>query len=235
MGAGNVSLAYICWAKLPDRAFRLLAYMALVSMDTDNPPKFWGGHSALARALGRNTPDALPINATEAESKAWRADMEAVRAAVKALFQNGAISLDQESAPGQNARYALHLALGTRSNTPGSAWQTPQEFPGNTPGSACATPQDRPVDLGGVGGVTFDEKEEEGELGTSGGNKSPYVTTSPANSAQEIDDAYFAAKQILDRLPDFGQEFMKRLPGGLAVKTRAILAAEMARAERNAS
>jgi hypothetical protein len=59
MGAGNVKLVYGLWGHLPDRAFRLLAYMALSSLDTDEPPRFWGGREAAAIALGRDLPRVL--------------------------------------------------------------------------------------------------------------------------------------------------------------------------------
>ncbi len=35
MGASNVAKCYTRWQHLPDRAFRALVYMALVSLDAD--------------------------------------------------------------------------------------------------------------------------------------------------------------------------------------------------------
>ncbi|MFP3671185.1 hypothetical protein SB717_39580, partial [Priestia sp. SIMBA_032] len=43
---------------LEHRPFRALAYMALVSMDRDDPPKYWGGRDDLAVALGYPMPQA---------------------------------------------------------------------------------------------------------------------------------------------------------------------------------
>lgn len=231
MGAGNVSLAYICWAKLPDRAFRLLTYMALVSMDTDRPPRFWGGYPALARAVGRNTPDVLGGNATDAEKKARTADFEAVRIGMRVLLKNEAIALDEAPAPGRNPVYRLNLLV----NAQGSAWATPQGSPVEHPRDGLSTPQGSPVDLGGVGGVTFDDKEEEKEFRNTRGTKSPYVTNSLAISANEMPDPLSAAMKLLNTLPDLGQKYLGLIPAETEKNERFILAAEMARAERNAS
>lgn len=57
MGAGNVSRVYKEWSCLEHRPFRALAYMALVSMDRDDPPKYWGGRDDLAVALGYPMPE----------------------------------------------------------------------------------------------------------------------------------------------------------------------------------
>lgn len=57
MGAGNVGKVYGQWSGLEHRPFRALAYMALVSLDRDNPPKYWAGRDDLATALGYPMPE----------------------------------------------------------------------------------------------------------------------------------------------------------------------------------
>ena len=54
MGAGNVGLVYARWGHLPHAPFRVLAYMALRTLDDGDPPRFWGGRESLAVALGRS-------------------------------------------------------------------------------------------------------------------------------------------------------------------------------------
>jgi hypothetical protein len=97
MGAGNVKAAYGVWSHLPDPAFRLLVFMALVTKDEDDPPIFWGGRETQAIGIGRKPPHTA-------------ADMRAVERAVTKLREAGAIELVQHSAPGHTARHALHLS-----------------------------------------------------------------------------------------------------------------------------
>jgi hypothetical protein len=102
MGAGNVKAVYALWADLPDRPFRVLAYMALTAKDADDPPKFWGGRESLAVAIGRK------VSPNDSEASV-RTTFRAVRSAVKQLIEADAIKLDRHHAPGVPARYALQL------------------------------------------------------------------------------------------------------------------------------
>ena len=52
MGAAHVSAVYAQWSHLPDRPFRLLAYMALIAKDATPEPAYWGGRDGLCIALG---------------------------------------------------------------------------------------------------------------------------------------------------------------------------------------
>lgn len=52
MGAAHVSAVYAQWSGLPDRPFRLLAYMALIAKDSTPEPTYWGGRDGLCIALG---------------------------------------------------------------------------------------------------------------------------------------------------------------------------------------
>jgi hypothetical protein len=76
MGAGNVKAVYALWADLPDRPFRVLAYMALTAKDADDPPMFWGGRESLAVAIGRK------VSPNDSEASV-RTTFRAVRSAVK--------------------------------------------------------------------------------------------------------------------------------------------------------
>ncbi len=105
MGAGNVGLAYARWGHLPRAPFRVLAYMALRSLDDDDPPMFWGGRESLAVALGRLVP-----KAEDDESKRQRkAAFEAVKEMTTALKKAGAIEQVEAARPKRNAVYALNL------------------------------------------------------------------------------------------------------------------------------
>lgn len=95
LGAGNVAGAFDSWSHLPDRAFRALAYMALVSLDRDDPPRYWGGRGALAKALGL------------ADDEAGH---RAVKRAVAQLVRAGAIKHDgPPAAGGRRAEYVLNV------------------------------------------------------------------------------------------------------------------------------
>lgn len=105
-----MKLVYARWAGLPDLPFRVLAYMALVSMDEDPKPCYWGGWEALALAAGRVVPD----RADDPEStKVRRAALKAVNAAMKTLVDRGAVRVKAVAAPGRNATYELNFAYGT--------------------------------------------------------------------------------------------------------------------------
>jgi hypothetical protein len=143
MGASNVAAVFIYWRRLPHAPFRLLVYMALVSMDADDPPKYWGGWQALAEALGRKMP-------------ATHADRVAVTTALTTLRQEGAISRAVNPARGRRAEYLLHLmAPPTRQAEPAQrdrlSLPTRQAEPANVTGSD--SPQ-------GVVGTTKEHREE---------------------------------------------------------------------------
>lgn len=112
MGANNVAAVYGLWsARLREqhKAFRVLAYMALVSKDHDDPPRFFAGRDALVLALGR-------APSTKVERHAAH---EAVRAAVDELVKCGAIERvvlgvrddgkPVYSRPGHQAEYRLWI------------------------------------------------------------------------------------------------------------------------------
>src|SRR3954451_14860175 len=97
VGASNVAAAFAFWSRPlreKQRAFRLILYMALVSIDKDDPPRFWGGRDDLAvAALGRD------VTAGDAER---RAAYEAFRASVADLTKCGAIVCTATGRIGRN-------------------------------------------------------------------------------------------------------------------------------------
>src|SRR5574341_1281057 len=105
MGAGNVGLVYGLWGHLPHAPFRVLAYMALRTLDDDDPPQFWGGRESLALALGR----IVPKPEDEQSRRERKAAFEAVKEATSTLRRLGAIELVEAARPKRNAVYALNL------------------------------------------------------------------------------------------------------------------------------
>ncbi len=95
MGASNAMLAYANWADLPNVPFRVLCFMALVSMDDDKQPRYWGGVEAISHALGR--PDVT------------HADRKAVSDALTILRREGAVESLVKGSRGHRAEYGLNL------------------------------------------------------------------------------------------------------------------------------
>lgn len=108
MGAGNVSLAFARWGSLNHAPFRALVFMAHRSLDSGNPPQFWGGREELAVALGRPLPEPY---GDEFEKKR-KADFEMVKKVVAQLTSAGAVTLAKPAGPRQNAVYSLNLRSG---------------------------------------------------------------------------------------------------------------------------
>jgi hypothetical protein len=108
VGAGNVKLVYARWYDLPDLPFRLLAYMALVSMDGDLAPSYWGGWESLALAAGRLVPERN--DAAKDVVKVRRAALKAVNVATGVLLDRRAVRVKTAAAPGRNTTYELMLA-----------------------------------------------------------------------------------------------------------------------------
>jgi hypothetical protein len=107
MGATNVTLVYAHWTRLDGAPFRVLIYMALVSLDADDPPRYFGGWEALANALGRQLPPKDDPGQKAQRERAAAA--EAVRVAVRQLTRAGAVSTLRPAGAGHRAEYALHL------------------------------------------------------------------------------------------------------------------------------
>ncbi|WP_242892503.1 hypothetical protein [Actinomadura litoris] len=110
MGAQNVKAVYEHWPDLPNSAFRLLAYMALVSKDADTPPKFWGGRRDLAAALGRQLPPEEDDSPAAVAQR--RAAFKAARDATTLLSKRGAIRLAKAARGGSRQTWALNVRRG---------------------------------------------------------------------------------------------------------------------------
>ena len=95
MGAQLVSRVYTSWTHLPDRPFRLLAYMALIAKDTNADPTFWGGRDSLAEAMG------MPPG-TESTR-------QMIKRAVRVLITSGAIERAYVGHAGKRTEYRLTL------------------------------------------------------------------------------------------------------------------------------
>lgn len=79
----------------------VLLYMCAVAMDTDEPPRFWGGREVLAEvALSRK----LPPEDGLAER---RSIFESVRKAVAGLVKRGALEMVGGAHPGRRQEYVL--------------------------------------------------------------------------------------------------------------------------------
>lgn len=108
MGGSNVARVYRGWGtRLKDRPFRLLGYMALVSMDNDKEPWFGLGHDSLAEfALGLHLPiDDDPVGRDRV--------LRIVRRHVTVLHAAGAIETTRRARTGtlgtKHVVYRLYL------------------------------------------------------------------------------------------------------------------------------
>lgn len=96
MGAGNVVKVCLHWPHLPSASFRVLTQMAVIALDRDTPPIYWGGRAPLVRVLGRGEDPTEP-------------DYQALKRAMSPLLKAGCVAVDKPSGPGHAARYSLHL------------------------------------------------------------------------------------------------------------------------------
>jgi hypothetical protein len=109
MGASNVKAVYNNWGHLDPVAFRLLVYMALVSMDGDSPV-YWGGREELTSAIGRPLVD--PLDQSAATTQRVRAtSFRALRRALRLLTVAKVVEMTVTPAPGRHAEYALRLSM----------------------------------------------------------------------------------------------------------------------------
>lgn len=97
MGASNAIAVCTHWTALPGDAFKVLTFMALITMDRDPEPTYWGDTEPLVRAIGRKSE---PVE---------EADYRALRRAIRVLVENRAISVDKRAGPGHPPHYRLHL------------------------------------------------------------------------------------------------------------------------------
>ena len=155
MGATNVMLAYQLYAgRVPATSMQLLAYMALVSKDSDTRPWCSVGHEALAAfAMGR------PAPITDA-------DVRAVRRAITPLLAAGAIETERRAAPRRDghttARYRLHLVAG-------AAESIDEPLVDNPPADRPESTERRTENGGDVGRKVVERRTKNGQ--TQDGNR----------------------------------------------------------------
>lgn len=123
MGATNVRTAFTIWAAagLNHRTFRLLTYMALVSLDEarDDTParRYWGGTTDLALAIGYTVPERPHDDDRSPDAVAARRAIkkahDAVDTCLGELREAGAVRLVRKPSPGRTAAYELVLDLWT--------------------------------------------------------------------------------------------------------------------------
>jgi hypothetical protein len=225
MGASNVMTAYLRWSHLPDRAFRALVYMALVSMDADREPRYYAGREALIEnGLGRRLPPIPAVSDTSARANEFRkaraADYQAAKVVVGQLIKAGAIVLDTAPARKRSAEYVLTLdsPTGYVSPTERGTLNVPTGYVSPTERGTLNVPPRRDPPTG-------DPLTEE-QLGTLEETNLGISVNSPVNSF-----VYKSAKEFLASLPDLGREYLDRIPQELSPSQRVIAAAALARSE----
>jgi hypothetical protein len=199
MGAQNVALVCTRWTHLNHVAFRALVFMALVSMDSDHPPKYWGGRTPIARVIGATEPGAEPTEN----------DFRAAGRAVKLLVDAGALAVDNYGAPGRNTTYSLHLLA---ARIPKSGTQRVRIFR-----------SDGYESLVGTGTNNSYPEEQEEQVRNTGGAKSRSVGESPPR-----EQSYPQARDLLEAHPDLGRSYIDAVPAHITgLRERMIAAAAL--------
>jgi hypothetical protein len=151
MGYSNAAAVYANWTHLPDKAFRALGQMALISSDPaeDSPPgwrpHYWGGWAMLATASGKTVPPDCARGCGTGGCPACNPAQQTVKRVVRELIKAGAIEQVRGACRGVQAEYALnvhrHAPMGSLSDTqsgsltdtqPGSLSDTPNRTVNNT-------------------------------------------------------------------------------------------------------
>lgn len=198
--------------------------MALVSMDSDVEPLYWGGREGLVGALGRKLAPEPEKSDDSPRAKEFRksrtADFQAVKVSIKELVDKGVVAVDNSARPGQNAVY--RLILGDRRGRPSlpDGVGNPGEWgrPSLPNGVGPAYPQGTKATPTGL---------QEPLRNINPGTKSPLTLVSPGGIP-----GYPQARDFLASLPDLGAKYMNRVPIEITgLKERVIAAAEIARME----
>lgn len=167
MGAQLVSRVYTSWTHLPDRPFRLLAYMALIAKDTNAAPTYWGGRDSLAEALGYR-------DMTESTYRV-------VSRAISQLVEFGAIKRSYIGHANKRSEYLLTLQKG---DTTVTHRVTPESPKGGQISPERVTPES------GKGDTTVTPRNHEEERGTHQEPiSSPEVSVGGATSGEAKADS----------------------------------------------
>ena len=186
MGANHATTIYATWGdRLNGNAFRLLIHMALTSLDSDNPPHYWGGREGLAAALGRpNDP----------------AGWQAVKRATQVLVAAGAITNVRQARKNSGTnKWRINLFPGQEGGK-----RTPEsEAALNLRGTETASVRGTESDPSGVRKRPHRGTESDPHMSTRNTRSELEEEHSPtkvsADRACEPDDlTHFRAKEILD-------------------------------------
>lgn len=108
MGASNVMAVFARFRHLPHRPFRMLVFMAVVSLDNEAggvpAATFFGGSESLAESIGYSREDFRERR---------RTILPAISKTIHELIQAGAVERVADAAPGRAAVYRLRLERGT--------------------------------------------------------------------------------------------------------------------------
>lgn len=97
MGARNVAAVVTHWAHLPGDSFKVLTLMALITLDRDTEPRYWGETEPLIAVIGRDG------------SQVGGADQRALQRAIRCLVDKGALTVDKPATRWAPATYRLWL------------------------------------------------------------------------------------------------------------------------------
>lgn len=111
MGARLVKLAYAYAVDVPlkPNEFRLLAYMALTSLDEEASPRYFDSRESSALALGRRVEDDRD-DLSDQERRDRDAAFEAIKVATRGLVELGAIVRLKSGRSGRRAEFAIRLS-----------------------------------------------------------------------------------------------------------------------------
>ena len=217
MGARHVAAAFAQWGSLPDRPFRLLAYMALVAKDSTTQPTYWGGRDGLCVGLG--------VEATPSGHRVARraiADLEAA----------GAIERKYVGHSRKRSEYRLVLTPAKGDTT---VPLSPEDNPSAADDEGGRTSPPKGGQIRSERGTGLVEKgdtsvpprkkrntrsEEEEEISPT------QVSTDRACEPTTSDLNLLQAKRILrDTFEDNGRDLIQRRPFGMSTDDGAIWAA----------
>lgn len=217
MGARHVAAAFAQWGSLPDRPFRLLAYMALVAKDSTAQPTYWGGRDGLCVGLG--------VEATPSGHRVARraiADLEAA----------GAIERKYVGHSRKRSEYRLVLTPAKGDTTvPLSPADNPDEA--DDKGGRTSPPKggqirsERGTDLVEKGDASVPPRKKRNTRSEEEEEISPtQVSTDRACEPTTSDLNLLQAKRILrDTFEDNGRDLIQRRPFGMSTDDGAIWAA----------